>query len=115
VDAAALCTGDTLFLGRAGQPDLDAAGTEREERARLLYTSLRDRVWPLDGGVMILPGHASRATTSAAGAYAAPLAIVRARVALTEVDEDAFVAALLSHTPEHPPNHAGIVRINEGG
>ena len=54
----ALFTGDTLFLGDVGRPDL-AIKTHltREDLAGMLFDSLRNRIMPLDNSVIIYPGH----------------------------------------------------------
>jgi hydroxyacylglutathione hydrolase len=54
----ALFTGDTLFLGDVGRPDL-AIKTDltREDLAGMLFDSLRNRIMPLDDSLIIYPGH----------------------------------------------------------
>ncbi len=54
----ALFTGDTLFLGDVGRPDL-AVKTDlsREDLAGMLFDSLRNRIMPLDDNLTIYPGH----------------------------------------------------------
>ncbi|MCH2228989.1 MAG: MBL fold metallo-hydrolase [Crocinitomicaceae bacterium] len=54
----ALFTGDTLFLGDVGRPDL-AVKTHltREDLAGMLFDSLRNRIMPLDDSLTIYPGH----------------------------------------------------------
>jgi len=51
-------TGDTLFIGDVGRPDL-AVKTDlsREDLARHLYNSLRNKIMPLPDDVMVYPGH----------------------------------------------------------
>jgi hydroxyacylglutathione hydrolase len=51
-------TGDTLFIGDVGRPDL-AAGLESstEEMAGLLYDSLRKKIIPLADDVIVYPAH----------------------------------------------------------
>ncbi len=53
-----LFSGDTLFLGDVGRPDL-AAKTDltREELAGYLYDSLRDKIMPLPDSVIVYPAH----------------------------------------------------------
>ncbi|MBL4862312.1 MAG: MBL fold metallo-hydrolase [Crocinitomicaceae bacterium] len=53
-----LFTGDTLFLGDVGRPDL-AVKTElsREDLAGMLFDSLRNRIMPLPDDLIIYPGH----------------------------------------------------------
>ncbi len=55
----ALFSGDTLFLGDVGRPDLaqKAAHMTQEELAGLLYQSLRAKVMPLADDVIIYPAH----------------------------------------------------------
>lgn len=55
----ALFSGDTLFIGDVGRPDLaqKAADLTKEELAGLLFDSLRNRIMPLDNDVVIYPAH----------------------------------------------------------
>ena len=55
----ALFSGDTLFLGDVGRPDLaqKAADMTQEELAGLLFESLRTKVMPLADDVIVYPGH----------------------------------------------------------
>lgn len=55
----AIFTGDTLFLGDAGRPDLaqKAAHLTQEELAGMLYDSLRSKIMPLPNDVTVYPGH----------------------------------------------------------
>ncbi len=54
----ALLSGDTLFLGSVGRPDLLAsAGASAEELAGWLYDSLQQRILPLPDELELLPGH----------------------------------------------------------
>ncbi|MBK7344110.1 MAG: MBL fold metallo-hydrolase [Saprospiraceae bacterium] len=54
----ALFTGDTLFLGDVGRPDL-AIKTDltREDLAGLLFDSLRNKIMPLEDHLIVYPGH----------------------------------------------------------
>lgn len=55
----ALFSGDTLFLGDVGRPDLaqKAAHMTQEELAGLLFDSLRNKIMPLPGDIMVYPAH----------------------------------------------------------
>lgn len=55
----AIFTGDTLFLGDVGRPDLaqKAANMTREELAGLLFDSLREKIMVLGDEVVVYPGH----------------------------------------------------------
>ena len=54
----ALFTGDTLFIGDVGRPDL-AVNTElsKENLAGLLYDSLRNKIIPLNDDIIVYPAH----------------------------------------------------------
>ncbi|HBP44896.1 MAG TPA: MBL fold metallo-hydrolase [Flavobacteriales bacterium] len=55
----AIFTGDTLFLGDVGRPDLaqKAATLTQEELAGKLFDSLRTKIMPLADDVTVYPGH----------------------------------------------------------
>ncbi|WP_428067869.1 MBL fold metallo-hydrolase [Chryseobacterium gambrini] len=55
----ALFSGDTLFLGDVGRPDLaqKAANMTQEELAGLLYESLYYKILPLDDDITVYPTH----------------------------------------------------------
>ncbi|MBT8290478.1 MAG: MBL fold metallo-hydrolase [Muriicola sp.] len=55
----AIFSGDTLFLGDVGRPDLaqKAAHMTQEDLAGLLYDSLRTKIMPLADDVIVYPAH----------------------------------------------------------
>lgn len=55
----AIFTGDTLFLGDVGRPDLAIKQGEltREDLAGHLFDSLRNKIMPLADDVIVYPGH----------------------------------------------------------
>src|SRR5690606_23434291 len=57
----AVFTGDTLFIGDCGRPDLrESVGNvkaKREDLGRQLYHSLREKLMPLDDDVFVYPAH----------------------------------------------------------
>ena len=55
----ALFTGDTLFIGDVGRPDLaqKAADMTQEQLAAILFHSLRDKVMTLADDVVVYPAH----------------------------------------------------------
>ncbi len=52
-------TGDTLFVGDVGRPDLSQKGTEitMEDLAGMLYESLQSKIIPLASEVIVYPAH----------------------------------------------------------
>lgn len=55
----AIFTGDTLFIGDVGRPDLaqKAAHMSQEDLAGLLYDSLNEKIKPLPDHVIVYPAH----------------------------------------------------------
>ena len=55
----AIFTGDTLFLGDVGRPDLaqKSASLTKEELAGTLFNSLREKIMPLPDDVTVYPAH----------------------------------------------------------
>jgi hydroxyacylglutathione hydrolase len=55
----AIFSGDTLFLGDVGRPDLaqKAAHMTQEQLAGLLFHSLRDKIMPMADDVIVYPAH----------------------------------------------------------
>ncbi len=58
-DPHALFSGDTLFIGDVGRPDLaqKAAGMTMEQLAATLYHSLRSKIMTLPDDVLVYPAH----------------------------------------------------------
>ncbi len=58
--AVALFSGDTLFIGDVGRPDLAqkvAADLTQEKLASYLYDSLRNKIMPLPDDIIVYPAH----------------------------------------------------------
>ncbi|MEM6893038.1 MAG: MBL fold metallo-hydrolase [Bacteroidota bacterium] len=55
----AIFSGDTLFLGDVGRPDLAQKANDitQEDLAGILYDSLRNKVMPLEDDVIVYPAH----------------------------------------------------------
>ena len=118
----AVFTGDTLFVGDVGRPDLrESAGNltaQRAELARQLYHSLRDKLLPLAADVLVYPAHGagslcgkalSGASSSTIGAEKAGNPMLRP---LSEAD---FVRELLTDQPFIPKYFGYAVALNKAG
>ena len=55
----ALFSGDTLFIGDVGRPDLaqKAAHMTQEKLAATLFDSLRNKIMPLNDDIIVYPAH----------------------------------------------------------
>ncbi len=50
-------TGDTLFVGDVGRPDLFSGNMTKEELAAMLYDSLTEKIKPLPDHLIVYPAH----------------------------------------------------------
>ena len=102
----AVLTGDTLFIGDVGRPDLRASlGWKPADLARLLYASLTTKILGLPDSTLVYPAHGagslcgrsiSRETVSTIGEQR------RSNYALQPMTEDSFVAMITADQPEAP-------------
>ncbi|HEX5836956.1 MAG TPA: MBL fold metallo-hydrolase [Anaerolineales bacterium] len=110
-------TGDTLFVGDIGRPDLAGAEAARG-LAENLYDSLFTRLLPLDGALMIYPGHgAGSLCGKAIGAMrSSTLGYERKyNPALSPREKDDFIEYAVTDLPEQPGNHRRIKSLNRAG
>lgn len=120
----ALATGDFLFVGDVGRPDLleSAAGVKgvMEPSARQLRISLSERLKKFGDYLQILPAHgAGSACGKSLGAVPTTTLGYERRFneALRSAIEDAdgFVKDILAGQPEPPPYFATMKRVNRDG
>ncbi len=120
--AVALFTGDTLFVGDVGRPDLrESAGhitAGREELSRQLYQSTRRKIMTLPGDVMVYPAHGPG---SLCGKNISPdlcstiARELRENYALQPMDEQQFVQLLNENPPFTPRYFSYAVELNRQG
>jgi len=103
----AVLTGDTLFVGDVGRPDLRVAlGWSANELGGMLYDSLRTKLLTLPDSTVVAPAHGagslcgkaiSRETVSTIGEQR------RSNYALQPMNKEAFVDLVTTDQPEAPP------------
>lgn len=103
----AVLTGDTLFVGDVGRPDLRVAlGWSAAELGGMLYDSLRNKLLTLPDTSLVYPAHGagslcgkaiSKETVSTIGEQR------RANYALQPMEKRAFVELVTTDQPEAPP------------
>ena len=115
-EPARLFTGDLLFVGAVGRPDLLGADVTRR-LASDLFDSLQ-RVMALGDDVEVHPGHGAGSLCGAGIGHEPSTTIARERrqnALLQHRDRDAFVTAVLGDLPETPSYFARMKEINRLG
>ena len=110
-------TGDLLFVGDAGRPDLVGPEAARE-LAGELYESLFAQVLQQDDGLLIYPGHGAGSLCGRAIGSARSTTLGyerRHNPALAFGDKRAFVEYMTTDLPEQPGNHPHIKATNRQG
>ncbi len=116
----AIFSGDTLFLGDVGRPDLaqKAAHLTQDELAGMLYDSLMNKIMPLADDVIVYPAHGAG---SACGKNMMKETVdtlgnqKRMNYALNQPDKNAFVKAVTDGLLP-PPGYFGFnVAMNKKG
>ena len=102
----AVLTGDTLFIGDVGRPDLRAAlGWSAEELGALLYDSLHEKLLPLPDETLLYPAHGagslcgknlSTETVSTIGVQR------RYNYALQPMTKEEFITVVTADQPDSP-------------
>lgn len=110
----ALIAGDSLFADGIARPDLQRGDREGAlAMARVLHTTLRERVLGRPDDVVLLPCHTHPGVRPAA--IAPTLAEVRAAVPeLSVEDPDRFAETLTAAMPPRPLNFEAIIAANSG-
>ena len=103
----AVLTGDTLFIGDVGRPDLRVAlGWSAADLGGLLYESLRSKLLPLPDASLVYPAHGagslcgkalSKETVSTLGEQR------HSNYALQPMSKAAFVEMVTADQPDAPP------------
>jgi hydroxyacylglutathione hydrolase len=118
-DPLKMFTGDTLFIGDVGRPDLiGSKGFTAEEMGGMLYDSLRDKILPLPDETEIYPAHGagslcgkslSKETWSTLGEQR------RTNYALKPMTKEEFIKIVAADQPEAPAYFAQSAAQNLKG
>ncbi len=108
-----VCTGDTLFVGAVGRPDLP--GHERENAAEL-HRSVHDKLLTLPDDVEVYPAHFA-GSACGAGMSGKPMSTIgfeRRWNPLIGLDAEEFVRQVAGDVPAKPADMVAVLRQNRG-
>ncbi len=114
----AIFTGDTLFVGDVGRPDLSSGALSSEELAAILYDSLQEKIIPLADTVLVYPAHGPG---SSCGKNLGPNTFStigeqkQTNYALQPQSKEAFIAAVTEGLGHAPVYFSINARINQTG
>lgn len=118
----AIATGDTLFVGDVGRPDLrESAGSinkKKEELARMMYNTINEKLLKLPDSVIVYPAHGAGSLCGKATSTDTYTTIGREKkenYALQEMSEDNFVDELLKDQSYIPKYFGYDVELNRKG
>lgn len=115
-EPVALFSGDFLFVGSVGRPDLLGEETKLA-LARSLYRSAQQRIAHLPDGVLVYPGHGA-GSLCGAGMSEHPcstLGYERGTQPLLQLEEAAFIERILTTLPPTPSYYPRMKRLNAAG
>ena len=118
-EAPKVLTGDTLFIGDVGRPDLaGGVGFTPQQMASMLYDSLHEKLLQLDDDVEVYPAHGagslcgkniSRETSSTIGQQR------RFNYALQPMPKETFISMMTADLAEAPDYFARDAKTNRAG
>ncbi len=110
-------TGDTLFAGEVGRPDLLGGGSE-QKLAKQLFHSLHDKLFALGDEVEIYPAHGSGSPCGGSIGDRLTSTIGYERMHQDKAQlpgEDEFVTAVLKDLPPAPTYYPRMKKVNAAG
>lgn len=116
--AYCIFTGDTLFVGDVGRPDLFSGNMSKEELAEMMYDSLQSKIKPLEDHIIVYPAHGPG---SACGKSLGPetFSTIGAQkannYALKEMTKEEFVKEVTTGLNTPPAYFPVNARINKEG
>lgn len=118
----AIATGDTLFVGDVGRPDLrESAGSiqsKKEELARMMFKTIREKFLKLPDSMLVYPAHGAGSLCGKSSSTDTYTTIGKERkqnYALQPMSEDNFVHELLKDQPFIPKYFSHDVELNRNG
>jgi hydroxyacylglutathione hydrolase len=113
-----LFSGDTLFAGDVGRPDLSSGNLSKEELAGIMYDTLQNKIMPLADDVIVYPAHGAG---SSCGKNLGPQNFSsigyekQHNYALQPQTKDAFINVITTGLSEAPRYFAINAKINQDG
>ncbi len=114
----AIFTGDTLFVGDVGRPDLSSGNLSSQDLAAIMYNTIQTKILPLEDDIIVYPAHGAG---SSCGKNLGPNTFSTIKeekennYALQPQTKEAFVKAVTDGLSEAPKYFAINAQINKEG
>ncbi|WP_447969761.1 MBL fold metallo-hydrolase [Nitrospira sp. M1] len=112
----AVLTGDTLFIGDVGRPDLMASvGVSADELAGMLYDSLQNKLLPLPDETLVYPAHGAGSMCGknlSTDTFSTMAIQRRYNYALQPMKKDEFIQLVTANQPEAPKYFSHDAMLN---
>jgi hydroxyacylglutathione hydrolase len=114
----AIFTGDTLFVGDVGRPDLSSGNMSSSDLAGIMYETIQNKILPLADDIIVYPAHGAG---SSCGKNMGPETFStigeqkKTNYALQPQSKEEFVAAVTDGLPVAPKYFAINAQINMQG
>ncbi len=114
----AIFTGDTLFVGDVGRPDLSSGDMSKEELAGIMFDTLQQKIMPLQDAILVYPAHglgSSCGKNLGPNTYSTIGEEKKSNYALQLKTKEAFIAALTEGLEDAPRYFSINAEINKNG
>ena len=114
----AIFTGDTLFVGDVGRPDLSSGDMSKEELAGIMFDTLQQKIMPLQDAILVYPGHGAGSSCGknlGPNTYSTIGEEKKSNYALQFKTKEAFIAAVTEGLEDAPSYFAINAEINKNG
>jgi glyoxylase-like metal-dependent hydrolase (beta-lactamase superfamily II)/rhodanese-related sulfurtransferase len=114
----AIFTGDTLFVGDVGRPDLSSGNMSSEELAGIMYDTIQNKILPLPDDVIVYPAHGAGSSCGknlGPNTFSSIAEEKQHNYALQPQTKEAFIKAVTEGLTDAPKYFAVNAQINMKG
>lgn len=111
-------TGDTLFVGDVGRPDLSSGDMTTEELASIMYDTINNKILPLPDDLIVYPAHGAGSSCGknlGTDTFTTIGEQKRSNYALQQQSREEFIKAVTSDLNDAPVYFAINAKINKEG
>jgi len=114
----AIFSGDTLFVGDVGRPDLSSGNMSKKELAEIMYDTIQNKILPLADNVLVYPAHGAGSSCGknlGSQSFSTIGEEKQNNYALQPQTKEEFVKAITTGLADAPKYFSVNARINREG